>query len=338
MRAYTKLVEAGGHAHRARGLQRLPAAALRGPRDHHRVLPRARDRAAQHQPAAPHLPQGDRGGDDDAVDLPAHRLPPRGHRRPPARRLPHRRTSAARSTRRCARARTSRRCGSTCSPATSPGSPPTTRAARTRPSSASPATTSSSPSRASAAPSTSCPGMISEGRKRGLSYNRDRRARRAQPRRAASAWPARATIAVGLRRRLLPGRRRRRLRRARRGLAVRPRSTRRSRASSSPPGDRHLPARRAGARATAPSSATRAASSSAGRGNAARRLRAAAPVSGPGAVEGLAGPRTTAASIEPAVLVGGDPDRRRPRSGRARRAPRATSSSSGVSTSLITGT
>ena len=45
----------GGHADRARGLQRLPAAALGGPGDHHRLLPGARDRAAEHQPAAPDL-------------------------------------------------------------------------------------------------------------------------------------------------------------------------------------------------------------------------------------------------------------------------------------------
>ena len=80
----------GGHADRAGGLQRLAPAALRGPRGHHRVLPRPRDRAAQHQPAAPDVAQGDRGGDADGRDVPARRLPPRGHRRPPARRLPHR--------------------------------------------------------------------------------------------------------------------------------------------------------------------------------------------------------------------------------------------------------
>ena len=68
-----------------------------------------------------------------ASGVPAHRLPPRGHHRSPARRLRHRaRASAARSTRRCARARTSRRCGSTCSTATSTGSSATTPAAGTR--------------------------------------------------------------------------------------------------------------------------------------------------------------------------------------------------------------
>ena len=164
---------AGGQAHGARGLQRRAAAALRGAGDHHRVVPRPRDRAAQHQPAAPHLAQGDRGGDDDAVDLPAHRLPPRGDRRPPARRLPHRRQPRRQGQPAAAlRARTSSRCGSTCWPATSTGSSPTTPAARTRPSSATRATTSSWRSPASAAPSTSCAGMVSEGRKRGLSYNR----------------------------------------------------------------------------------------------------------------------------------------------------------------------
>ena len=80
----------GGHAHRAGGLQRLPAAALRGPGGHDRLLPGPRDRAAQHQPAAPDLAQGGRGGAADGEDLPAHRLPPRGHHRAPAGRHPHR--------------------------------------------------------------------------------------------------------------------------------------------------------------------------------------------------------------------------------------------------------
>ena len=53
MTAYTQLVEEEGTPDRARGLQRLAAAALRGPGGHHRVVPRARDRAADDQPAAP---------------------------------------------------------------------------------------------------------------------------------------------------------------------------------------------------------------------------------------------------------------------------------------------
>ena len=61
MTAYTKLVEEDGTPQRPAGLQRLAAAALRGPRGHHRVLPRARDRAADDQPAAPDLAQGGRG-------------------------------------------------------------------------------------------------------------------------------------------------------------------------------------------------------------------------------------------------------------------------------------
>ena len=58
MTAYTKLVEQDGHAHRPGRLQRIAAAALRGPCRHHRVVPGARDRAAQHQPAAPVVGQG----------------------------------------------------------------------------------------------------------------------------------------------------------------------------------------------------------------------------------------------------------------------------------------
>ena len=65
------------------------------------------------------------------------------------------------------------------------------------------------------------PGMVSEGRKRGLSYAPDRRARRTNP-----AQPLRprtkGAIAVGLRRRPRAGRRRRRLDGACRGVGVDP--------------------------------------------------------------------------------------------------------------------
>ena len=92
MTAYTKLVEENGTLPGPRCLQRVAAAALRGPRGHHRVLPRPRDRAADDQPAAPVVPQGDEGRDADGVDVPARRLPPRGDDRPPARRRRHRAT------------------------------------------------------------------------------------------------------------------------------------------------------------------------------------------------------------------------------------------------------
>ena len=119
------MVEEEGTPHRPRGLQRVPAAALRGPGRHDRVVPRARDRAADDQPAAPvRRRKALEAALLMARHVPARRLPPRGDDRPPAGRLSTTaaRRSAARSTRRCARARTSRPSGATCSPATSTGS------------------------------------------------------------------------------------------------------------------------------------------------------------------------------------------------------------------------
>ena len=92
MRAYTTMVQQEGRLH---GLEAYSAA--RPPHSEglavvDRVLPRARDRPAQDQPAAPVVGDRARGGDADGGDLPAHRLPPRGHDRPPARRLPHARS------------------------------------------------------------------------------------------------------------------------------------------------------------------------------------------------------------------------------------------------------
>ena len=58
MTAYTKLVEEAGDLERPGRLQRLAPAALRRAGGLHRLLPRERDRAAQHQPAAPVLAQG----------------------------------------------------------------------------------------------------------------------------------------------------------------------------------------------------------------------------------------------------------------------------------------
>ena len=73
------------------GLQRVAPAALRRPGRVHRRLPGQRDRAAQHQPAAPELAQGGAGGADDGRRVPAHRLPARGDDRPPdARHRPRR--------------------------------------------------------------------------------------------------------------------------------------------------------------------------------------------------------------------------------------------------------
>ena len=104
----------GRHADRPAGVQRLAPAALRGPRGHHRVVPRARDRAADDQPAAPDLAQGRRGGAADGATR--SRTSTSAARSPSGTCSPTatpRTASAARSTRRCARARTSRRCGPT---------------------------------------------------------------------------------------------------------------------------------------------------------------------------------------------------------------------------------
>ena len=133
-----------------------------------------------------------------AGDVPAHRLPPRGHRSATCSPTSTPRTaSAARSTRRCGRARTSRRCGSTCSTATSTGSSATTPAAGTRRSSATRATTSSLAKSGFGGAEYLLPGLVSEGRKRGLSLPADRRADLAGTRRGATACAPRATIAVG---------------------------------------------------------------------------------------------------------------------------------------------
>ena len=67
MTAYTQLVEEDGTLTGLRGLQRVAAAALRGTRRHDRVVPRARDRPADDQPAAPDLAQGGRGGTADGA-------------------------------------------------------------------------------------------------------------------------------------------------------------------------------------------------------------------------------------------------------------------------------
>ena len=76
------------------------------------------------------------------------------------------------------------------------------------------------------------PGLVTEGRKRGLSVRPDRRADLAGTRPQRFGLRTKGAIAVGLRRRLLPGRPGRTWTVRRRGLASRPRSTRRSRASS----------------------------------------------------------------------------------------------------------
>ena len=203
-----------------RGLQRLAPAALRGPGDHDRLLPRARDRAAEHQPAAPELAQGDRGGHDDAVDVPAHRLPPRGHRRSPAGRLPHREPRRQGQPAAALAARTSRRSGSTCWPATSRGSPPTTPAARTRRSSASPRDDVFVAKSGFGGTEYLLPGHGQRGPQARPVLQQDRRAdaRATPPHRFGLA--RKGDLAVGLRRGLLPRRRRRRVRRARGGLPV----------------------------------------------------------------------------------------------------------------------
>ena len=119
MTAYTQDGRGGRLAEGAGGLQRAPAAALGGARRHDRVLPR-RTRPGCPTSTCCTCPRARRCRPRCSWPsvVPARRLPPRGHHRPPARRHRHRRRGwAARSTRRCGRARTSRRCGSTCSPA-----------------------------------------------------------------------------------------------------------------------------------------------------------------------------------------------------------------------------
>ena len=73
----------GGHAEGAARLQRRAPAALRGPGDLHRRLPGQRDGPAEHQPAAPDVPQGGDRGAADGGRVPAYQFPPRGDHRPP---------------------------------------------------------------------------------------------------------------------------------------------------------------------------------------------------------------------------------------------------------------
>jgi hypothetical protein len=83
MTAYTKIIE------KDKSMKGLAAySAARPPHSEglagvHGGLPRERDRAAQHQPAAPQLAQGRAGGADDGRGVPAHRLQARGDDRPP---------------------------------------------------------------------------------------------------------------------------------------------------------------------------------------------------------------------------------------------------------------
>ena len=185
----------GGHAQRPRRLQRLPPAALGGPRHHHRLVPRRRDRPAQHQPAAPDLAQGAHGG--AAHGRRPSRTSTSAARSPSATCSPTStppRASAARSTRRCGPATTSRRCGSTCSPATSTGSSATTPAARTSRSSATRGTTLRGEVRLRwrGVPAAR-PGR--RGRRRGLSYRRIAAADLAGTRPQRYGLPAKGDIA-----------------------------------------------------------------------------------------------------------------------------------------------
>ena len=121
----------GWRAHRSRRLQRVSTTPLRGPRDHHRVLPGRRDGAAEHQPAPPHLSEGPQGGHAHAADFP-HVNFRRGDHRAPGRGLRHRLRHRRQGEPAAPRARTSRACGSTSSLATSTGSSAITPAARRR--------------------------------------------------------------------------------------------------------------------------------------------------------------------------------------------------------------
>ena len=124
------------------------------------------------------------------------------------------------------------------------------------------ATTSSWPSPASAAPSTCCPAWSREGRKRGLSYDRIARAHLDEPGRAVRPGATKGAIAVGLDADfcLVDDDRRGRVRAERLGLHAGVHAVRGLRADRA--GHRHLPARRARARAVARSSGIRADSSS----------------------------------------------------------------------------
>ena len=160
MTAYTKLVRGRRRADGAGRLQRLPAAALGGPGGHDRRRSSPTRRAcrtstcctcprARRSTAAMRMADG----------LPARRLPPRGHRRPPARRHRRRRTGMGGKVNPPLRPRDDvEALWEHLLAGDSTGSSATTPAARTSRSSATRVTTSSPPSPASAARSTCCPG------------------------------------------------------------------------------------------------------------------------------------------------------------------------------------
>ena len=164
--------------------------------------------------------------------LPAHRLPPRGHRRPPARRLRHRArprrqgqpaAAPARGRRGAvgARARRQHRLGRL-RPRLLQGRDEVRRAR---------GTTCSLAKSGFGGAEYLLAGMVSEGRKRGLSYNRIAELT-LQPRPPLRPARPRARIAVGYDADFCLVDHGGRLDGACRGLASRPRSTRRSRASS----------------------------------------------------------------------------------------------------------
>ena len=201
------------------------------------VLPRERDRAAQHQPAAPSArARRVQAALHDGRGVSAHRLPARGDDRPPdARHRSRARACSPRSIRRSARARTSSSCGRRCSKARSTGSSSDHACCRHEMKVAKNALRQHLDGqvglrrhRVSAAGA-----GVSEGSEARDELQPHGRAHELRTPRGASALNARATSRRGLRRRPRARRPARDLDHPRRGFANRRRATRRSRASSS---------------------------------------------------------------------------------------------------------
>ena len=182
----------------------------------------------EHQPAASELAQGNRRGVDDAAGLSAH---PRSAAKSPSGIFCSTPTAHApctpRSIRRFARARTWRRCGRPCSTARSTGSSATTPAAR--PSRNGRRTTPNNIWLAKSGFGGTeylLSGVLSEGSKRGLSYNRMAE---------LLSWTSVAAVRPAQQGRYRPGlRRRRRSRRSARGLHRARRRVRKSEQGYSP--------------------------------------------------------------------------------------------------------
>ena len=195
-------LRAGGNPHRlhqdrrarrqaegASRLQRGAPAAFGRARHLDRVLSGQRDQLPEHQSAASELAQGDRRGVDDAAGLSAYRLPARGHRSAIFCSTPIANARCTpRSIRRSARGKMSRRSGRPCSTARSTGSSAITPAARpSRNGRRTIPTISGWPRSGFGGTEYLLSGVVSEGSKRGMSYNHMAELSRAGSRRSASA-------------------------------------------------------------------------------------------------------------------------------------------------------